>query len=107
MLDQSTTSLQSSIPQSKNKKKKKKNRRKDNSSPGRSLTIKELSEHVSGNYINGRNGPMNGKTRNRGVFDNEQDKSRADFLKKLNARPALVLNADYQVRNHSEFTKLK
>jgi 5-methylcytosine-specific restriction endonuclease McrA len=40
---------------------------------------------------------MDGKVKNRGIFTlDDNDNTQAEFIKKLNDRPALLLNADYQ-----------
>jgi hypothetical protein len=89
----STTSLQSSVPKSKNKKI---NRRRK-AGAGRSLTWDELSDHLSTRYITGRGGPLDDKRKNRGIFTGDDtDNTQAEFIKKLNESPALLLNADYQ-----------
>lgn len=88
-----STCLYSSVPQSKNKKNKK--RKNNKKGTGESLTVDALSEHVSERYMLGRGGPLDGKTQKRGIFDSNTEQ--ADFLKKLNNHPALVLNADFQV----------
>lgn len=89
----SATALQSSVPKSKNKKRKKKGR----TGPGRSLTFDELSDHVSSRYISGRGGAFDEKGKGRGIFGTDDDaNAQAEFIKTLNQRPALVLNADYQ-----------
>lgn len=60
----------------------------------------ELAQHVASQYINGPNGVIkeqSARARNRDLVDpGESDQK--EFLKKLDRHPALVLNADYQVR---------
>lgn len=69
------------------------------SGPGKSLSEEELSDHVSARYITDRRSVMALEDREGDEEDSaslmevaEQDK----FLKELNRRPALVLNADFQ-----------
>jgi hypothetical protein len=75
------------------------NRNRKNSrkipSPGRPLEVDELTEHVAERYNTHRNGPFGDKNRSRGISTHAEQ---AKYLKELNSRPALVLNADYQVR---------
>jgi len=83
----------SSSSATKRKRKKQKNGNKKvlrNNGPGRSLTQAEISDHVSSRYLDGRDAKHGG----RGILNNESDQ--AKYLKELNRRPALVLNADYQ-----------
>lgn len=61
--------------------------------PGRTLSQDEVSEHVASRYRSGHDA----KNLSRGVVEDSNDQ--AKYLKELNARPALVLNADYQVRS--------
>ena len=60
------------------------------------MTEDELSEHVAARYRNGRDA----KVASRGIVDssNSSNMDQAQYLKELNLRPSLVLNADYQVR---------
>jgi hypothetical protein len=68
------------------------------------LTADELKDHVSKTYITGCGGPLNEKGRERGIGDHAA--TQAKYLKELNQRPALVLNADYQVcASHISFRK--
>jgi hypothetical protein len=89
--------LYSTVPQAKNKKKKRvrNSRSKGKPAQGHSLTADELTDHVSTTYITGRGGPLNEKGLERGIGDHAA--KQAQYLKELNQRPALVLNADYQV----------
>lgn len=80
------TSLYASIPQAKRRNRKK----KEKPGRGRSISEEELNEHVSARYSAG--GPLNEKAR--GIVDPQAEQ--AKFLKELNSRPALLLNADFQ-----------
>jgi hypothetical protein len=81
-----------------NKKKRKKKRKKHAPisfqqplrGPGRALSQEELVDHVTQRQSKGDE-----KVANRGIFNQAEQ---AQCLKRLNSRPALVLNADYQVR---------
>ena len=53
--------------------------------------------------MTGPGGPLDERVANRGIYESDAD--RAKYLKKLNARPALVLNADYQVGFNSQVRK--
>ncbi|CAJ1945635.1 unnamed protein product [Cylindrotheca closterium] len=89
------TSLCATIPKS--KKKPRKRRVKHKASQGSPLNLNELSDHVSESYIASRHGTIGSKAMSRGIFDRGDGiDEQAESLKQLNARPALVLNADYQ-----------
>mmetsp|Transcript_19875 Transcript_19875/g.48790 ORF Transcript_19875/g.48790 Transcript_19875/m.48790 type:complete len:332 (+) Transcript_19875:148-1143(+) len=95
-----STSLSATIPKSK-KKKPRKRRTKGKAAPGSPLNLDELSDHVSESYTAGRKGTLGSKARSRGIFSTGDDMNeQAEFLSKLNARPALVLNADYLPMSH-------
>lgn len=81
-------------------------------SPGRSLSEEELQSHLNSKINWGTNGPVGPRARTRGMVkrnsDNSGDTSTTDhisdqqreqqfFLRQLNNRPTLVLNADYMV----------
>lgn len=59
--------------------------------PGRALSQKELVAHVTQRHTK-----VDEKVANRGIFTCQAEQ--AKYIKHLNSRPALVLNADYQVR---------
>lgn len=62
------------------------------------ISMAELAQHVSSQYINGPNGVAKeqaSKERNRSSMGTEETSA---YLKTLDRHPALVLNADYQVR---------
>lgn len=121
-----TTCLFSSIPKARTSSNRKRNRRKKNSGngsgsrssdddggnggegkhprpirapgPGRSLSDEELHDHVAENYRFGRGGILHEKRQSRGVVGTtDAAMDHAKYIKELNERPALVLNADYQV----------
>jgi len=92
----SPTSLFSTVPKSKRKQRKRRTKGKK-AGPGSPLNLDELSDHVSDSYTAGRKGTLGSKAKSRGIFTTGDDSNeQAKYLKKLNARPALVLNADYQ-----------
>jgi hypothetical protein len=64
--------------------------------PGRALSQEELIDHVTQRHTKGVGGPKDEKKANRGIFTSQAEQ--AKYLQKLNRCPALVLNADYQVR---------
>jgi hypothetical protein len=97
-----TTTPASSKKQTKNKKNKKKKKlspvsyKQPSRGPDRALSQEELVDHVTQWYAKGLGGPQDEKVANRGIFASQAEQ--AKYLKRLNSRPALVLNADYQVR---------
>jgi hypothetical protein len=62
--------------------------------PGRSLSHDELSNHVSGRYLEGKRQRMGLASASSDATSTET----REYVKQLNCRPSLVLNADYQVR---------
>lgn len=66
-----------------------------------SVTEDEIAHHVSSMYVNGPGGYLKEASMKRekqsSSFD---DKEYLKFLQKLDRHPALVLNADYQVRSN-------
>jgi hypothetical protein len=60
---------------------------------GRSLTQEELSNHVSGRYLEGKRQRVGSSSASP---DATSDETR-EYVKQLDSRPSLVLNADYQV----------
>lgn len=62
--------------------------------PGRILSEDELSDHVSARYIVGSGESIDHTNLSRSAENNPE--AQAEFLKQLNQRPALVLNADFQ-----------
>lgn len=90
-----STSLCSAV--SKSKKKGRKRKAKTKAGSGTPMKLEELSDHVSDSYTAGRKGTLGSKAKSRGIFTKGDDSNeQAEYIKKLNARPALVLNADYQ-----------
>jgi hypothetical protein len=96
------TPTSTSTPTTKKKNKKKTNNKKKKQNlpvsfqqplrgPGRALSQEELVDHVTQRQTKGDE-----KLANRGIFTCQAEQ--AKYLKRLNSRPALVLNADYQVR---------
>lgn len=70
------------------------------------LTEEELAQHVSNVYVNGAGGLMQGTMKKRERMETESqqlDESQLAIIKKLDRHPALVLNADYQVRCYVKF----
>jgi hypothetical protein len=63
----------------------------NNRGPGRALSQEELVDHVTQRQTKGDE-----KVANRGIFACQVEQ--AKYIQRLNSRPALVLNADYQVR---------
>lgn len=61
------------------------------SGPGRSLTQEELSHHVNARYTE----TMRQQQQSDASSTSQETQ---EYLKELNSRPSLVLNADYQVR---------
>ncbi len=64
--------------------------------PGRSLSEEELTEHVSARYINDKRGALSQSMMESEEEFEDDTEEQAQFIKELNRRPALVLNADYQ-----------
>lgn len=66
--------------------------------PGRSLSEEELTEHVSTRYITDKRGVLGQAILEPEDADivNDENEEQAQFLKELDRRPALVLNADFQ-----------
>ena len=80
----------------KHSKKTKKNQQSTSTrpaGPGRSISQEELSDHLVNSYI------KSGHT-----DDNTVAQSTQEYLKQLNSRPSLVLNADYQVSDPANFS---
>lgn len=87
-------------------KRKRKNRKKrvsttkENTSVSRALSDSDLHQHVNAQYVNGPGGtlpPTVAKQRAREAKKHEVDEQ-TKRLHNLDRHPALVLNADYQVR---------
>lgn len=100
-----TTCLHASSSQStKTKRKKvtttkKKKKNGGGSSSARTLTQDELSDHVNGRYTEGMPHNKLGRFLSSSSSDAASGcEKQQEYLKQLNSRPALVLNADYQVR---------
>ena len=79
--------------------------------PGRAISEDELSTHLNSKLNYGKRGPVSPQARTRGIIeaDSEDDmeyisdrqKEQQFFLRQLNNRPTLVLNANYLVsRGH-------
>jgi hypothetical protein len=80
-------------------------------SPGRSLSEEELQSHLNSKINWGHNGPVGPRVRTRGMVKrnsdnsgdtttdhiNNQQRDQQFFLRQLNNRPTLVLNANYMV----------
>lgn len=80
-------------------------------SPGRPLSESELKLHLNSKVNYGKNGPVGPRSRNRGIVDvrsddaddssapdlEQQQREQQFFLRRLNNRPTLVLNANYLV----------
>lgn len=69
----------------------------------------ELAQHVASQYVNGPNGVIkeqSARARSRDLVDPEESDQK-EFLEKLDRHPALVLNADYQVRETVLWTLLR
>ena len=64
--------------------------------PGRPLAAEELTDHVSERYNAGKIGALGDPTEPGITTSMDGGTTTQENLKKLNARPALVLNADYQ-----------
>lgn len=101
----SSTALRSSVSSKTSRKKNSKAKLKKKNGPtfphsvrkagpGRSLTQDELSEHVATRYSSVLT--MDDEDGREPRASGEQMKEQAAFLKELNGRPALVLNADFQ-----------
>lgn len=72
--------------------------KKEISSRGSILTEEELCQHVTAQYIHGPGGTLRASAAKRYHQQEEQELENIVQLKRLDQHPALVLNADYQVR---------
>jgi len=91
----SSTFLSATKVKAKNRSGKKRNKKKAGS--GTPISLDELSDHVSEKYNSaGRKRLRGGKAMSRGVFAKGEESGQAEYIKKLNTQPALILNADYQ-----------
>ena len=89
-------------------------------SPGRSISKDELYNHLDERINFGTNGPLGPRVRARGIIYRDDDKSDSNvnytserqrdqqfFLRQLNNRPTLVLNANYLVSWKSSLVVLQ
>ncbi len=76
--------------------------------PGRALSEDELSTHLNSKLNYGKRGPVSPQARTRGIIEadssdddtetlGDRQKEQQFFLRQLNNRPTLVLNANYLV----------
>ena len=112
-LDKDITETKSTLPPRTIKQRKRKRRQlKERPRRMRNTPVSsdELAEHVSGSYVYGRGGVLR-ESRRRSLRREQSSimyetdpshKQHTQYLHKLDRHPALVLNADYQVR-HTTF----
>ena len=89
------------------RKAKHKGRRTNSSSPKKSkelanrgtfLTEEEVRQHVTAQYVHGPGGTLRASTAKRHQQQGQRELEHIAQLQRLDQHPALVLNADYQVR---------
>jgi 5-methylcytosine-specific restriction endonuclease McrA len=93
----------------KDRKRKKTKKVSRGSNGGQILTEQELAQHVSAQYITGRGGVLReshakAKRREETTRLKEIDPDFNEHLRNLDRHPALVLNANYQVRRNCKST---
>ena len=95
----------------KHKMRRKKMRQNARSGP---LSKEELAKHVASQYVSGSGGifkEVDAKRKRQELHrhkngETNMNKEQVEYLKKLDRHPALVLNADYQVRNLKKRNRL-